>query len=342
MQREPSNSKYPNPLTPVPRLPLVATPVHPHPQSASSQQWIGGEQTTLGHSVPVTQLTCLNPTCRRFLSDPAESPVNQGESKTVSVTQQQFRAAQAKFKELRKEREEAVDARSKAIEELESERKRSKELIKRLEDAEKVVEQMKREQETSGIRHRAELDRAQKANTENIKTLIQAVDEEWALKLRGNEERLLREVEQAKRQVSEERELSSTRERELRSGLQALKVQGDWKSKLEAVEGERLKLQQELMDLNQEFLRVDEDAQVELSRQQVLERQLDDSWARERTRPEFVKAFILLEGIARKVEGPRDARGAGSSGHDMTRNPVKAEDSPQRPIGVGAKRQRLL
>ncbi len=267
--------------------------------------------------------------------------MNPGESKTVSVTQEQFRAAQAKFKELRKEHEEAVDARSKAIEELENERKRSKELIRRLEDAEKVVEKMKCEQETSGIQHRAELDRAQKANTEKMKTLNEAVNEEWTLKLRGYEERLLREVEQAKRQVNEERELSSTREKELRSELQVLEVQSDWKSKLEVVEEERLKLQQELMDLNQEFLRADADAQVELGRQQELEQQLDDSWARERARPEFVKAFILLEAMARKIEGPRDVRVVGPSGRDTTRNPVKAEDSPQSPVRVGAKRQRL-
>ena len=337
MQQAYSNLTYQIPLGPVPRLPLVATPAHPHPQSSFSQQWIRGEQATLGQSVPVAQLTYLNPTCR-----PPESSVNQGESKTVSFTQEQFRAAQTKFNEIRKEHEDVVDARSKAIEELESERKRSKELIRRLEDAERIVEQMKREQETSGIQHRAELDRAQTANTEKMNTIIQAVNEEWALKLRGNEERLLREVEQAKRQVSEEREVSSTRERELRSDLQALEVQSAWKSKLEAVEGERLKLQQELTDLNQNFRRADADARVELSRLQELERQLDDSWARERARPEFIKAFTLLEGMAQKVEGPRDVQVAGSSWHNTTRNPVKEEDSPQRPVRVGAKRQRLL
>ena len=267
--------------------------------------------------------------------------MNQGDSKTVSITQEQFRAARAKYKELRKEHEEAVMARSKAILELESERERSKELTRRLEDAEKAVEQMKRKQETSGNQHLVELDRAQNASTEKMKTIIEAINEEWSLKLRRNEERLLREVEQAKGQANGERASSSTREDEGRSNLQVLEVHGDWKSKFEAAEADRLKLQQELVDLNQAFLRADSDAQVERSAQQELGRQLDDSWARERAHPEFIKAFILLEGMARRTEGPRDARVADSSGRDTTRSPVKSEDSTQGPVGVVAKRRRV-
>ena len=340
MQQEPSSSKYPNPHGPVPRPPLVAAPVHSHPQSVSGERRIGGEQPTLGYSNPDTQHANLN-TTRSFLPDPAGSSVNQGDSNTLSITQEQFRAARSKYKELRKEHEEAVIARSKAILELESEKERSKELIRRLEDAEKVIEQMKREQETSSNQQLVELDRAQNASTETMKTIIEAINEEWSLKLRRNEERLLREVEQAKRQANEQRESSSTREEERRSNLLVLDVHSDWQSKFEAAEEDRLKLQQELVDLNQAFLRADSDAQVERSAQQELGRQLDDSWARERAHPEFVKAFILLEGMTRRTEGPRDVRVAGSSGRDATRSPVKTEDSTQGPIGVVAKRRRL-
>ena len=339
MQQGPSNSRYQNPFGPPP--PLVALPAHPHPQSVSGQGWLGDRQGALRYSIPVTQFTSVNPASGRLLSDPAGFSVNQGDTKTVSITQEQFHAAQATFKELRKAHEEAASARSKAMEELESERKRSEELSRRLGDAEKVVGQMRREQENSGIQHREELDRARKANTEQMKAVVETINEEWALKLRGNEERLVREVEQAKRQAVEERELSATREEELRSRLKDLEVQSDWKSKLEALEGERLKLQQELVDLNQAFLRADADAQVDLSRQQELERQLDDSWARERARPELVKAFLLLEDMAQKVKGPCDVLVTGSAGPDMAQNPVKVGDSPESPVRVEAKRRRL-
>lgn len=302
---------------------------------------MGDRQEALRYSIPVTQFTSVNPASGRLLSDPAGFSANQGDSKTVSITQEQFQAAQATFKELRKAHEEAVNARSKAIEELESERKRSEELSRRLGDAEKIVGQMRRDQENSGIQHREELDRARKANTEQMKAVIETINEEWALKLRGNEERLVREVEQAKRQALEERELSTTREEELRSRLKDLEVQSDWKSKLEALEGERLKLQQELADLNQAFLRADADAQVGLSRQQELERQLDDSWARERARPELVKAFLLLEGMAQKVKGPCDVLVTGSAGPDTARNTVEVGDSPESPVRVKAKRRKL-
>jgi hypothetical protein len=341
MQQGLSNSKYKNSSGSPPTPRLVAKRVHSHSQSVSEQQWIGDKQAALGYSIPVTELTTANPASLRLLSAPAGSSVNQGDSKTVSVTQEQFRVARVRFRELRKAHEEAVNARSKAKEELESERKRSEGLSRRLEDAEKVIEQMKREQGTSVDQHREELDHARKANAEQIKAVIETNNKEWTLKLRGNEERVLRELEQAKRQANEERELSSKREEELRSPLRVLEVQSDWKSKLEAVEEERLKLQQELVDLNQEFLRVDAGAQVEHSRQQELERQLDDSWRRERARPELVKAFLLLEGMAWKTEGYPAVRFTGSAEPDTARNPFNVEDSLDSPVRAGAKRRRL-
>jgi len=239
------------------------------------------------------------------------------------------------FEELYKANEEAVNAHSKAIEKLESERKKSEELSRRLGDAEKVVEQMKREQENSAIQHREELDLARKANTEQMKAVTETINEKWKLKLQENEERLV----QAKRQANEERELSSTREEALRSHLrQGLEVQREWMSTLEAVKEERLRLLQELVDLKQAFLLADAGVQVEISRRQELERELDDSWAKERARPELVKAFLLLEGMAQKVTGPRDIRVTGSAGPDTAQNPVKVGDTPESSV---AKRQRL-
>jgi len=261
--------------------------------------------------------------------------VSHGDSKVVRFTQEQFRAAQTKYNKLRKAHEEAVNARARAGEELESERKRSEGLKSRLEDAEKAVEQMKRQQEALGIRHRGELGRAQNTNAEQMEADIETINKEWMRKLRENEERLLRELEQAKRQVNEERELSSKREAELRARLQGLGQQSDWKSELKAAEEERLKLQQALADLNQALLRADADAQVELSRRQELERQLDDCWAKERARPELVKASLLLEAMARMIGGPRAAR---ETGPDETLNPVEMEDIP---AGDQAKRRRL-
>jgi len=152
---------------------------------------------------------------------------------------------------------------------------------------------------------------------------------------------LLRELERAKRQANDERELSSKREEELRSRLRDLEAQSDWKAKLKALGEERLKLQQELVDLNQASLRADADAQVELSRQQELAWQLDESWARENTHPELVKAFLLLEGMAQKIEGPRAVRVTGSSEPDAVRSPVMEEAPPDIPVGGEAKRRRL-
>jgi hypothetical protein len=334
IQQGSSTSKHQNTFGPLP--PFAAVPVHSHSQSISGQQWIGDTQAALRHSIPVTQLLSVNPAPQRLLTHPAWFSVNQGHSKTVSITQDQLHAVWATLEGLRKAHEEAVNVRSKAIEKLESEREKSEELSRRLEDAEKVVEQIKREQENTGIQHREEVDRARKASTEQMKAAIETINEEWKMKCRGIEESLV----QARRQANEERELLSTREEDLRSKL-LHEVQSDWKSKLEAVEEERLKLQQELVDLNHAFLRADADTQVELSRQQELERQLDDSWARERARPELVKAFLLLEGMAQKFKEPRDVRVTGSAGPDTARNPVKMRDSVESPVRVEAKRRRL-
>ena len=301
---------------------------------AQTQNSTAGQPAALACETP-TQATTAKPASLSPLSAPAGSSVSHGDSKVVRFTQEQFRAAQTKYNKLRKAHEEAVNARARAGEELESERKRSEGLKSRLEDAEKAVEQMKRQQEALGIRHRGELGRAQNTNAEQMEADIETINKEWMRKLRENEERLLRELEQAKRQVNEERELSSKREAELRARLQGLGQQSDWKSELKAAEEERLKLQQALADLNQALLRADADAQVELSRRQELERQLDDCWAKERARPELVKASLLLEAMARMIGGPRAAR---ETGPDETLNPVEMEDIP---AGDQAKRRRL-
>ena len=260
---------------------------------------------------------------------------------TVGLTQGQFWTIWTEFTKLRKAHEEVVTARSKTGKELESEKRKSEELTERLEAAEKVVEQMIHEQNISDNRHREELDRAQNANSEEMKAEIEVINEEWTLKLRGNEDRFLQELEQAKRQANEERELASKREDELRARLQDLEGQGDLNSKLEAAEEERLKLQQEVADFHQAFLRADAGAQVEISRRQELEQQLDNFWARERAQPELVKAFLLLDGVARTVEGRRVVRETGSTGLDVPLHLVKKEDSSDILVRGEAKRRRL-
>ena len=167
-----SNSKYENPFGPLPTPPSVAKQVHPHPHSASGQPWIEGKKAAPGYSAAVTQLTTANSAPLCLLFAPAGSTVNQSDSKFVSFTQEQFRTTRAKFKEPRKAHDEAVNARSKAREELEIERERSEGLSRRLEDAEKVIEQMKREQETSDTQHREELDRARKVSTEQMNVVM--------------------------------------------------------------------------------------------------------------------------------------------------------------------------
>ena len=338
MQRGQSNSNLQNPFGPLPAHPPVAVPVHLHPQSVSWQQWMGGGQQAARTSP--TQIPTANSTSLRILPAPAGSSVSQGDPITINVTQEQFHTVQTKFNALHKAHEEAVNARSKTEGELESERRKSEELSKQLEAAEKVVEQMKHEQEISGKLHREELDRARNANAEQMKADIEVINKEWAMKLRVYEERLLQELEQGKRQVNEERELSSKREEELRARLQDLEDQGDWNLKLEAAEEERLKLQHELVCLNQAFLRADAVAQVELSRRQELEKQLDGCWARERAQPELVKAFLLLDGVSRTIEG-RIGGVISSTGLDAALDLVKMEDSPDTPDRGEAKRRRL-
>jgi hypothetical protein len=117
----------------------------------------------------------------------------------------------------------------------------------------------------------------------------------------------------------------------------------------EEVMNERFKVAEELENEKKqsdelrrqlEFLQAGADARVELSRQPELERQLEDSWARERTCPELVKAFLLLEGMARTSEGLHATWETRSTGPDAAQNTEKG-GSLNTPARGGAKRQRL-